>query len=350
MENIAFDSHKNYTFCSVEDEAGNIINEHRIEHDKGAIRTYLSQFTPNSPVAVETIGNWYWIVDEIEEAGMIPQLVHAGKAKLMFGCVNKTDKLDARGLNRLQRIGSLPTVWIPPHEIRDKRDISRTRLFLVNQRTRLKNRIHAALSKYALKMKTVKDPFCKSGRVELAGVISDFPKYTRFATEMQLQQIDALDISIAQLEAKMKVIFKTTETVRLLETMPGIGNILGNSIEYEVGDISRFSGPDKMAAYSGTTPKVHSSGGKTRYGKLRKDVNHYLKWAYIEAANSISKHRHSHPHPFVSKLFDRVNQRRGHASAIGAVARHLAEATYWVLTKHEKYREPKPKVNSSTTV
>ena len=85
----------------------------------------------------------------------------------MFGCVNKTDRLDARGLNRLQRIGSLPTVWIPPHEIRDKRDISRTRLFLVYQKTRLKNRIHAVLKKYGLKLKEVKDPYCKIGRVEL---------------------------------------------------------------------------------------------------------------------------------------------------------------------------------------
>jgi hypothetical protein len=32
----------------------------------------------------------------------------------MMGEINKTDKLDARGLNRLQRSGTLPTVWIPP--------------------------------------------------------------------------------------------------------------------------------------------------------------------------------------------------------------------------------------------
>jgi hypothetical protein len=36
-------------------------------------------------VAVETVGNWYWIVDEIEAAGMVPHLVHARKAKLIPG-------------------------------------------------------------------------------------------------------------------------------------------------------------------------------------------------------------------------------------------------------------------------
>ncbi|WP_447972738.1 hypothetical protein [Nitrospira sp. Kam-Ns4a] len=54
---------------------------------------------------------------------MLPQLVHARKAKLMMGMVNNTDKLDAHGLTRLQRTGTLPTVWIPPGVLRDQRDL-----------------------------------------------------------------------------------------------------------------------------------------------------------------------------------------------------------------------------------
>jgi len=73
--------------------------------------------------------------DEVEEAGCFPQLVHAHKAKLMLGQVSKTDRLDARGLIRLQRTGTLPTVWIPSRELRDLRDLPRTRMLLVRQRT-----------------------------------------------------------------------------------------------------------------------------------------------------------------------------------------------------------------------
>jgi hypothetical protein len=62
-------------------------------------------------------------VDEIEAAGQVPQLVHARQAKRLLGMANKTDKLDARGLNRLQRTGTLPTVWIPPGALRDQRDL-----------------------------------------------------------------------------------------------------------------------------------------------------------------------------------------------------------------------------------
>jgi len=114
MEYIAFDAHKHYTLASVVRPNGDLVREERIEHDRGSLREFLERCERGSPVAVETIGNWYWIVDEIEAAGCVPKLVHARKAKLMMGEINKTDRLDARGLNRLQRNGTLPTVWIRP--------------------------------------------------------------------------------------------------------------------------------------------------------------------------------------------------------------------------------------------
>jgi transposase len=50
---------------------------------------------------------WYWLIDEIEQAGCVARLVRARKAKLMMGLINKTDKLDAHGFNTLQRNGTL---------------------------------------------------------------------------------------------------------------------------------------------------------------------------------------------------------------------------------------------------
>ena len=76
---------------------GAILKEARIDHRRGAIAEFLSAWKPGTSVAVETIGNWYWIVDEIEAAGMVPQLVHARRAKMMLASVNKTDKLDCHG-------------------------------------------------------------------------------------------------------------------------------------------------------------------------------------------------------------------------------------------------------------
>src|SRR5438309_922719 len=126
-EYIAFDSHKRYSLVEREDVAsGKIVQQVRLTHAPGAVRRYLARCTPGTAVALEATGNWYWIVEEIEQAGLQPRLVHPRKAKLMMGLINKTDKLDVHGLNRLQRNGTLPTVWIPPRPLRDLRELTRT--------------------------------------------------------------------------------------------------------------------------------------------------------------------------------------------------------------------------------
>jgi hypothetical protein len=91
MEYIAFDAHKRYTRASVARPDGRLVREQRIPHERGALQQFLARCEHGSPVAVETIGNWYWIVvDEVEAAGCVPKLVHARKAKLMMGLTRRT--------------------------------------------------------------------------------------------------------------------------------------------------------------------------------------------------------------------------------------------------------------------
>ena len=59
MEYIALDRHKRYSFASVEEHSGAILREGRIDHQSGAVAQFLSAWKPGTPVAVETIGNWY---------------------------------------------------------------------------------------------------------------------------------------------------------------------------------------------------------------------------------------------------------------------------------------------------
>lgn len=82
MQYIAFDAHKHYTLASVERPEGGPVREQRIPHERGAFRRFLQRCERGSPVAVETVGNWYWIVDEVEAAGCVPKLVHARKPKV----------------------------------------------------------------------------------------------------------------------------------------------------------------------------------------------------------------------------------------------------------------------------
>ena len=140
---IGCDAHKHFSLFAVLDDDGHLHERIRINHAPGAIKNYLSQFPEGTTVALESVGNWYWIVDEIEASGCVPKMAHAAKAKVMMGNVNKTDKLDAKGLATLERLGSLPTVWLPPGDLRDERDLPRTRMAITKIRTALKNRIHS---------------------------------------------------------------------------------------------------------------------------------------------------------------------------------------------------------------
>jgi transposase len=258
----------------------------------------------------------------------------------MMGMINKTDKLDAHGLNRLQRNGTLPVVWIPPGELRQLRELTRTRLVLTRQRTRLKNRITATLSKYGVRESQASDPYAPGARTELEQRLAQLPEQARWVSELLLIQLDLLAGQIRQLEKRLAELVRITPAMQWLESLPGVGVILAATLALEIGDITRFPSAEHLASYAGTTPRVHASGGKVRYGRLRPDVNRYLKWAFVEAANSIALNYPRYEQRHASRLYQQLRQRKGHSKAIGAVARHLAEAAFHVLHGQRPYRDP----------
>src|ERR1700688_1921224 len=108
---IGCDVHKRYSVFVSMDEAGKASGAVRVTHGDGELETYLSGLPAGTPVAVETTGHWYWLLDAIEKAGLEPHLAHALAAKRMMVGPNKTDSLDAKGLATLLLNGSLPEVW-----------------------------------------------------------------------------------------------------------------------------------------------------------------------------------------------------------------------------------------------
>jgi transposase len=260
----------------------------------------------------------------------------------MMGNVKKTDKLDAIGLAKLLHLESLPTVWLPPGEIRDERELHRTRMAFSKLRTALKNRIHATLAKYAITTTQHSDIFTGAGRTWLTTSVTCLPPETERCVAQELDALDALQGHIAQLEQRIREQVALTRSIQLLKTLPGVGDVLAIVIDREIGSIDRFDTPGQLASYTGVVPTVHASGGKARFGHMRKPSNQYLKWACIEAANVVVRHRR---HPawkgkYVCLIYDRVSRRKGHAIAVGAVARHLAEAAFWILKTQQPYRPP----------
>lgn len=338
---IGCDAHKKYSIFVALNEAGYPLPAQRVEHTREDLREFLQALPPHSPIAVESIGHWYWLIEEMERAGHRPLLVHARKAKLMMGQVNKTDKLDARGLAMLLRNGTLPVVWVPSGELRDQRELPRWRMALVQIRTKLKNRIHASLAKYAIRIEGVTDLFGASGRRLLEERLGELPLETQRSVLEQLALLEQVQEQIRRTEQRMAQVIHQTPAMKWLMTLPGVGPILAVVMALEIGEVGRFPRSAHLASYAGTTPRVHSSGGRTFYGKVRVDVNRYLKWAFVEAANGVMLNRRRMGHRHVGRLYRRIRDRKGHAKAVVAVARHLAEAAYWVLKKSEAYREPR---------
>jgi len=339
---VGCDAHKHYSQLEIQDDSAKVFRRLRIDHRRGALSSFFSSLPTDTPVALESVGNWYWIADEIEAAGCLPVLTNPGKAKLLMGHVNKTDKLDASGLATLLRLGSLPSVWLPPAALRDQRELPRTRMALCTWRTRIKNRIHSLLAKYALSPQDGSTLFSQRGRSWLTSALPSLPPETARCLAQQLQLLDFLSLQVSELEDRIRSTIALTPTMQLLKSLPGVADMLAIVIEREVGSIARFPCAPQFSSYSGTTPRVTSSGGKTHYGKMRTESNQYLKWAFIEAANVVAAHhaQRGWTERHCSKLYVRVRARKGASVAIGAVARHLAESAYWVLNKNEPYREP----------
>jgi transposase len=118
-------------------------------------------------------------------------------------------------------------------------------------------------------------------------------------------------------------------------TCPGIAWILGFTIASEIGDIARFPAPVKLVGYSGLTPRVDQSGESDRRGPLRKNGPNHLRWALVEAAHTAS--RHPLYRPILERSRTRHGRKRGTKIAALTIARKLAEAIWYMLTRNQPF-------------
>lgn len=93
------DAHRKYSVFVALDEQGKMSSPVRVEHDWKDMRMYLRHLEPGTPIAVEATGSWYWLVDEIEAAGLVPHLAQPFAAKRM-GIRKRRPRWRAIWLNR----------------------------------------------------------------------------------------------------------------------------------------------------------------------------------------------------------------------------------------------------------
>jgi transposase len=336
---IGCDAHKKFSVFVAVNEKGHAGEALRVVHDRTLYREFLAQLPQHSEIAIEASGSYNWLVDEMERSGHRPRLCNPLESKRRMGLTNKTDKLDARGLAILLRNGTLPEVWIPPSELRDQRELLRLRIFLVRLRTRVKNRIHGTLARHNVQIPGA-DLFGVASRLQLSTRLPELPVHSREAVEQELATQDFLEIQIESAEQRLEAIMQVSVEADLLKTLPCVGKILSMVLMLEIGKVERFPTAAHLASYAGLVPRVHSSGGHTRMGQVCGNVNRNLKWAFVEIGNLIVINQRRLGRAHVVRLYQRIKRTKNHQKAVVAVARHLAEAAWWVLTKQEVYREP----------
>lgn len=336
MLHAGVDMHKRYSVVTVVDDAGRSLvkglklpneEEKLIEFFKGLEEARKDKVR----VVLEAGPSWTWMGDLLDDYAIENVLCHPLKTKAIASARIKTDRLDSEILAQLLRMDFIPKSFRPDRKTRSLREMLRHRAFLVRERTRVKNSVHALLSSLNVKYDGG-DLFSKSGRKFLSSL--NLPEEKGFALEGKLRLVDAFSSEIALTDGIVRESYRNSEEARLLSTLPGVGVTLSLLILSEVGDIERFGSAKKLASYAGLVPSVRNSGRTERYGRITRQGSRWLRFALVEAAI----HAAGKAGP-IREHYLRVKKRKGAKVARVAAARKMATYIYHMLKEKKTYQE-----------
>jgi transposase len=313
-------------------EDGEVVARGADPPDADGLRHLTGRLSLPVLAAIESMGGARFVHDQLELEGWDVRVADAVKVKGLAPLACKTDRIDAHVLAELARLDLIPEVWLPDPTVRGERELVRFRLHLVHHRTSLKNRVHAALTQHGL-ARPAEHLFTDKWRDWLADAA--IPEPWRQTMQASLELIDELDRQIDALERELHARHLEHAYVPLLTTCPGIRVILGYTIAVEIGAIERFPSPRKLTGYTGLCPRVYQSGDSDYRGALTKHGPRYLRWAFIEAAHNAG--RHPLYQPLVERTRARLGPKRGRKIANLEIARRLAEATWYMLTRNQPF-------------
>lgn len=319
-----------------------------------------------SEVAMESTGQYWRPLWNVLE-GHIATLVLLNPAHVKGLAGRKTDRRDAEWLARLQEREQLRGSFIPPVQIRELRELTRTRVHLLEDANRTKNRIAQVCEAGNIKISSVaSDLFGVSGRRMLAALIENrrdpgwIADYARTALRNKreqlkmalegtlsdhqrglltrlMRQVNMQDTEIADLarEIEQRVVV-WDEIIRRMIRIPGIERITAWTILAETGiDMDAFPDARHLASWAAVCPGNRESGGKRLSGKTRKG-NVYLRRVLCQAAWAATRKKGS----YLGVLYRRIRARRGHEKAIMAVAHQILTVIYHMLRDNQPYHEP----------
>ena len=147
-----------------------------------------------------------------------------------------------------------------------------------------------------------------------------------------IAQIELLNDQLDKVETEMTEIMKYNDSV--IMTIPGIGYINGGMILGEIGDIHRFSSPNKLLAYAGLDPSVYQSGNfQAKKTRMSKRGSKLLRYALVNAAHNVVKNNAT----FEAYYDAKMAEGRTHYNALGHCAGKLVRVIFKMLTDDVKF-------------
>ncbi len=321
-------------------------------------------------VAVESTGI-YWIPTYTLLEDSVETIV-ANPLQIKNIPGRKNDNIDSEWIAEVCLNGQIKPSYVPPKEIREIRELTRTHVKLTQARTSFKNRVHKILSRAGVRISgVISDIFGKSGLIIINGILNgktidqifieiknkrikikkteikeslkgELSQNDIFVIKECLDSIKRLDEKIKRFDSKINQNLKGMQMqkeMEILMSIPGVGFTTAAAIAAEIGNIDVFSKPKKLVGWSGLAPSINESAGKSSNCHITKKGNKFLRTTLVLAANSIAIGR-----PNKLKFFyQRIKVKKGNKKAIVALARKLVSIIYHLLKFKEMYSEEEGK-------
>jgi transposase len=183
--------------------------------------------------------------------------------------------------------------------------------------------VHAVLAKCGVQV-AMSDLFGVAGTQLLDGLSLPGPYAARVASlrrVMDLLDFEADDVFAGLVRGRLA----RDPGFTAVQTIPGIGPVLGAVFVAEIGDITRFGSAEKLTCWAGMTPKHHESDTHVRRGRITKQGSRLVRWAAVESVQRLPKTSH------LGAFRDQVGARRGHNIGVVAAARRQLEYVFYAL-------------------
>ena len=320
------DKHKDNCFIVTVNEQGKVVKEARVRNCAALLTEYFHSFPAEEEqrAVLESTAGWYWLDDLLTSLGIHLFLAHAKYLKAIAWAKVKTDRVDARTLAHLLRLGYIPEAHKVSREWRELRDLTRARLRLVQRRTACYNRIHHVAGNY--NCDHILD-------VDKAVIPDELPALAREEVECQAAQIRLLNVQIDRLEQLVDVRLATNADLQRLFGAPAIGRITGVSVYLEIDGIERFGTEKQFFSYARVVPGAANSNRTMRHKSGSKEGNPYLRTAFSDAAVHAVR-----LYPEIRRFYQKHLRRRKKAIALTLVSKEMARIVYHILKDKTEYQ------------